>query len=172
MDYTEEELIQHLKEAIASNTLTKIDYYGGKLVELRAKKLKDALDNSEAVFQAYKARVAQELPVISGDPLDDEPDKYFNKAKQLVLDELRNDGSNIVITEIYVVWFVKVLQNWKALVSTSRKDDLYFEVTYNGDRCEAYVDTYGKLRNSTYPDYSQPFGTVFDPQFRPTFSDN
>lgn len=50
--------------------------------------------------------------------------------------------------QIYVVWMVKVLQNNKAMLSTSVDGDgLYFEVTYNGDKNEFYVDTYGKLDN-------------------------
>jgi hypothetical protein len=31
-------------------------------------------------------------------------------------------------------------------------DGLYFEVTYNGDRLEAYVDTYIKIQNTVVSD--------------------
>lgn len=51
-------------------------------------------------------------------------------------------------SELYVVWLVKVLQNNKALLSTSRGGDgLYFEVTNNGDKGELYIDVYKKQEN-------------------------
>lgn len=43
---------------------------------------------------------------------------------------------------VYVVWFAKTLQNWKALVSTTLPDGMYYEVTYNGDKKEAYLGAY------------------------------
>ncbi len=48
----------------------------------------------------------------------------------------------------YVVWFSKTLQNWKALVGTNNGDSRYYEVTYDGDRQVAYVDTYIKVSNN------------------------
>lgn len=54
--------------------------------------------------------------------------------------------------DVYVVWFCKTLQNWKALVSTNAKDDMYYEVTYNGDKGEAYIDAYKKTRNVVVSD--------------------
>lgn len=49
--------------------------------------------------------------------------------------------------DVYVVWFAKTLQHWKALLSTSLPDGMYYEVTYNGDAGEAYVDAYKKFDN-------------------------
>jgi hypothetical protein len=49
--------------------------------------------------------------------------------------------------EVYVVWFSKTLQNWKALVSTTLPDGMYYEVTYNGDKNETYIDAYKKFEN-------------------------
>lgn len=49
--------------------------------------------------------------------------------------------------EVYIVWFSKTLQNWKALVSTTLPDQMYYEVTYNGDKNETYLDAYKKLEN-------------------------
>lgn len=54
--------------------------------------------------------------------------------------------------DFYVVWFAKVLQNWKALVSTDLVPGQYFEVTYNGDREESYVDWYQKSGNEAIAD--------------------
>lgn len=49
---------------------------------------------------------------------------------------------------IYIVWFAKTLQNWKALLSTTLPDGKYYEVTYNGEMMELYVDTYVKTNNT------------------------
>jgi Family of unknown function (DUF6275) len=48
---------------------------------------------------------------------------------------------------VYVVWWAKVLQNWKALLSTTLPDGMYYEVTYDGDKDKAYLDAYKKFEN-------------------------
>jgi len=48
---------------------------------------------------------------------------------------------------VYVVWFAKTLQNWKVLISTSLPDGMYYEVTFNGDKNETYLDAYKKFDN-------------------------
>ena len=49
--------------------------------------------------------------------------------------------------EVYIVWKAKILQNWKYLISTSLPDGMYYEMTYNGDRKEWYLDAYKKFEN-------------------------
>lgn len=49
--------------------------------------------------------------------------------------------------EVYIVMFAYVLGGWKALLSTPLPDGKYYEVTYNKDKKEAYVDTYLKIDN-------------------------
>ena len=76
----------------------------------------------------------------------------IEKAKQVVMDFFneeteKTDGFKLTIDGVYVVWFCKTLQNWKALVSTSVSDGMYYEVTYNGDKDEIYVDAYKKWKN-------------------------
>lgn len=51
--------------------------------------------------------------------------------------------------EVFVVWYSKSLQNHKALLSTTLFDGMYYEVTYNGDKKEAYFDAYKKFENRT-----------------------
>jgi len=58
--------------------------------------------------------------------------------------------------DVYVVWFCKTLQNWKALISTNKADTEYFEVTYNGDKKQMYIDTYVKKENVTIDDEVYP----------------
>ena len=59
----------------------------------------------------------------------------------------KDEISAVTAEDVYVVWFCKTLQNWKALLSTDLPDGMYFEVTYNGDKKEAYLDAYKKIRN-------------------------
>ena len=48
---------------------------------------------------------------------------------------------------IFEVWSCKTLQNNKALLSTTLPDGMYYEVTYNGDKNEMYLDAYKKFEN-------------------------
>ena len=50
-------------------------------------------------------------------------------------------------SDIYVVWLCRILQNNKALLSTTVSDGMYYELTYNGDKREIYFDAYKKWKN-------------------------
>ena len=52
--------------------------------------------------------------------------------------------------ETYIVWKCKALQNWKYLISTSLNDGMYYELTFNGDKREWYLDAYKKFENRRY----------------------
>lgn len=49
--------------------------------------------------------------------------------------------------EVYVVWFCYVLGGWKALLSTTLPDGMYYEVTHNVAKNETYLDAYKKFDN-------------------------
>ena len=53
--------------------------------------------------------------------------------------------------ETYIVWKAKILQNWKYLISTTLADGMYYELTYNGDKKEWYLDAYKKFENVVIP---------------------
>ena len=59
----------------------------------------------------------------------------------------KTDGKQITAEDVFVVWLCKALQNNKALLSTTLFDGMYYEITYNGDKQEAYVDAYKKWEN-------------------------
>ncbi len=59
----------------------------------------------------------------------------------------KSDGKTITEDDVYVVWQCKTLQNNKALLSTKLFDGMYYEITYNGDKDEAYIDAYKKWEN-------------------------
>lgn len=79
------------------------------------------------------------------------------RAKQIVVDYFNQhvdatDEKKITKDDVFVVWFSKTLQNWKALVSTTVSDGMYYEVTHNGDKHETYLDAYKKWENKCIPD--------------------
>lgn len=55
------------------------------------------------------------------------------------------------VFQIYTVWKVKALQNYKFLISTSIPDGMYYELTFNGDKNEWYLDAYKKFENRVIP---------------------
>ena len=75
------------------------------------------------------------------------PIRKFNVAEAAYSTNLR-----LKMEDVFIVWFSKTLQNWKALVSTTVSDGMYYEVTHNGDKCETYLDAYKKWDNKCIPD--------------------
>lgn len=78
------------------------------------------------------------------------------KAKQIVVDYFNKhaeitDNKQITKDDVFVVWFCKTLQNWKALLSTTVSDGMYYEITHNGDKGETYLDAYKKWENVCIP---------------------
>ena len=73
------------------------------------------------------------------------------KAKQIVVNyiNLHRDILHKPITkdDVYIVWFCKTLQNFKALLITIISNGMYYEVTFNGDKNEYYLDAYKKWEN-------------------------
>lgn len=53
--------------------------------------------------------------------------------------------------EVFTVWKSKALQNWKYLLSSTLFDGMYYELTYNGDKKEWYLDAYKKFENRVIP---------------------
>ena len=84
-------------------------------------------------------------------------DAMLKRAKELVVNYFNDhveitDNKKITEDDVFVVWFCKTLQNWKALVSTTVSDGMYYEVTHNGDKGETYLDVYKKWENVCIPD--------------------
>lgn len=57
----------------------------------------------------------------------------------------------VPVFQVYIVWQCKTLQNWKFLISTDIPDGMYYEITYNGDKDEWYLDAYKKFENRCIP---------------------
>lgn len=78
-----------------------------------------------------------EMDVKALDIVDDYILEHLDKS-----DEIPNYGT-------YIVWKCKTLQNWKYLISSTLSDGMYYELTFNGDRMEWYLDAYKKFENRT-----------------------
>lgn len=81
---------------------------------------------------------------------------FVKFCKELVRDYTNQhldptDGVTITTDGVFIVWMCKTLQNNKALLSTTLFDGMYYEVTYNGDKQEAYLDAYKKFENRRVP---------------------
>ena len=73
-----------------------------------------------------------------------------NKALEIVrnyIDEHLDKSKPAPLFDVYIVWKAKVLQNWKYLIISSINDGMYYELTYNGDKQEWYLDAYKKFEN-------------------------
>jgi hypothetical protein len=80
------------------------------------------------------------------------------RAMQLVVDyisEHYKDFDKCPTFEVYIVWMCKILQNWKFLISSTLVDGMYYEITYNGDNHEWYIDAYKKFENRCIKDWPQ-----------------
>lgn len=57
-------------------------------------------------------------------------------------------NQRIDLSNVFVVWSCKTLQNYKGLLSTTVSGDgIYVEFTYDGDKQEMYMDVYHKIAN-------------------------
>lgn len=76
------------------------------------------------------------------------------KATEIVLNyiiEHLDKSDTTPKIDVFIVWQSKALQNWKWLISSNLPDGMYYEVTYNGDKHEFYLDAYKKFENRCIP---------------------
>ena len=84
------------------------------------------------------------------------------RAQNIVRDYIMkhlDKSDDIPEFDVYTVWKCKALQNWKFLISSSLLDGMYYEVTFNGDKKEWYLDAYKKFENVVV---EEPYETVVD----------
>ena len=77
-------------------------------------------------------------------------EKFIDICKKVVrkyAEEHLDKTDNVTTFDVFVVWQCKTLQNNKALLSTTLFDGMYYELTYNGDKKELYLDAYKKFEN-------------------------
>ncbi len=80
-------------------------------------------------------------------------DEFIKLAKEQIVNyfngraDATDKSGHITPDDIFVVWYCKALQNHKALLSTTVPDGMYYEITFNGDKAEMYLDAYKKWEN-------------------------
>lgn len=81
---------------------------------------------------------------------------FIERAKDLVVQYISEHFEKPEVPaqlyHVFVVWNAYILGNIKCLISTDRKDGMYYEVTYNRDKREIYFDAYEKVRNTAIMD--------------------
>ena len=87
-----------------------------------------------------------------GKDMKTDNDKMLRLAKFAVVAwwNDHNGPARISLDDVFIVWFCKTLQNWKALCGTTHSDGMYYEVTYDGDKGNVYLDAYKKWDNHQY----------------------
>ena len=77
-------------------------------------------------------------------------EKAIQTVREYILEHLDKSDPEPVFT-VFTVWKAKALQNWKYLLSSTLFDGMYYELTFNGDRKEWYLDAYKKFENRVIP---------------------
>jgi hypothetical protein len=83
---------------------------------------------------------------------------YPARAKELVFQSVQarleptDHHVDFTLDDVYVVSFEYVLGHWKAFVSTTLPDGMYYEVTHNSAKRETYLTSYKQWAHSTIPD--------------------
>ena len=68
-----------------------------------------------------------------------ESKEFIERAKVLVASA---DSIDTKESEVYTVWFNYTLGNMKAMLSTTKGNGMYYEVTYNKREKQIYLDSY------------------------------
>lgn len=79
-------------------------------------------------------------------------EKALEIIRQYIADHLDKSDPEPPEFEVFIVWKCKALQNWKYLLSSTLFDGMYYEMTYNGDKKEWYMDAYKKFENRVIPE--------------------
>ena len=85
-------------------------------------------------------------------------DDNLRICKALVADNfnshvaVKDKHAPVTLEDVYVVTYSYILGNFKAMVATTRKDNLYYEVTYDVVKNRAYIDVYKKCANRVTSD--------------------
>lgn len=119
-------------------------------------KVPSGIDPEDSPLFSEPSRVGGGIPFSSPDEI--KGDQFMIRARQIVLTHANQvkDPAYPALTlgDVYIVWFAKTLQNWKAVLSTTRADGLIYETTHDGNLGVTYLDVYSKIYNQQIDDES------------------
>lgn len=82
------------------------------------------------------------------------PEKAIKIVRDYAINHLdKSDKDYNDDFHVFIVWQSKTLQNWKFLLSTSLRDGMYYELTFDGDNSTWYLDAYKKFENKYIEDF-------------------
>ena len=73
-------------------------------------------------------------------------DEFIKISKRKIMEVFYRGTPDMKKDEVLLIWFCKTIQNWKGIFTTIFSDGKIFEVTYNGDKKELYIDEYIKSK--------------------------
>lgn len=76
-----------------------------------------------------------------------ESKEFIERAKVLVASA---DSIDTKESEVYTVWFNYTLGNMKAMFSTVKGNDMYYEVTFDKRKHQIYLDSYALTSSITF----------------------
>ena len=85
-------------------------------------------------------------------------DDNLRICKALVADNfnshvaVKDKHAPVTLEDVYVVTYSYILGNFKAMVATTRKENLYYEVTYDVVKNRAHLNVYKKCANRVTSD--------------------
>ena len=100
----------------------------------------------EIIYEDENEKPRDVPPTISSE-------EFISQCKRMVFDytiehiDKSDELVKLAISDVFVVWYCKALQNHKALLSTPLHDGMYYEITYNGDMKKYYFDAYKKFEH-------------------------
>jgi hypothetical protein len=95
------------------------------------------------------------------EPSDTDSDRALRIAKKLVSDNYNRHHdiertSPLFPEDIYIIWYAKLLTNWKALLGTPEIRGLLWMVTYNGFKHDAQIEIYKRVNSVTVREENIP----------------
>lgn len=114
------------------------------------------INTYENIYETKVVNVNDLLDILQNEEKDVKimnSETFIERSKEIVRDYAYKhlDITDMVGNfDVYVVWYNYTLGNSKALISTSLLDGMYYEVTYNKDKDEIYLDAYKKFENKVY----------------------
>lgn len=103
----------------------------------------------DLISEKQNRKIDAEVAEANATSISDQMDPQV-KARSFVFQWAKEkaETKDFAFSQVKVVWFAKTLQNWKAIVAIiGTPDHLLFEVIYNGDKKETYLDAYAKVDN-------------------------
>lgn len=99
------------------------------------------------LYKKFKEKEKKEMEIEFARREDNDVMLKMAKAAVVKWYNEHNAPSRIGREDVYIVWFCKTLQNWKALAGTHHSDGMYYEITFDGNKDLVYFDAYKKWQN-------------------------